>query len=152
MGSKKKSIMKTITWRVISILKHVIIAFFFIGSVTDVLSLVAIANVVAMVMYYIHERRWANYKDKNGGEETKKISKMKAISWTLITAVIGLMTAYYYTKSVEDSVLLVTTNKLVSTVLYYYHERAWVRYKKQKGKKAEEKKFIEMKREIKTIE
>ena len=147
MDSKKKSIVKTITWRIVSFSIHSIVAYFYTKSVTDALGLVVMANVFAMIIYYIHERIWEKHKEKNREKkDSKKKSLMKTITWRIIAITIGLSVAYFYTKSVTDSIGLVIIVNIVSTVLYYYHERTWVWCEKEK-----EKKIIEMKRKVETI-
>ena len=135
MGSKKKSLMKTITWRPIAISIHLSVAYLFTKSVTDALGLVLAANLFSMLVYYVHERMWEKYYEKNEDKKgSKKTSILKTISWRLIAITIGLATAFYYTKSAIDSVELIVMAQIASTILYYCHERVWEWYEKKKLK------------------
>lgn len=58
MDTKKKSIIKTISWRIIAMIISSIIAYAYTKSVSDSLSIVLIANGISMVVYYFHERFW----------------------------------------------------------------------------------------------
>ncbi len=61
--SKRRSLIKTITWRAIASTDTLIIAFFVVTSVTDPIKaagLIAGIEVInKLVLYYLHERAWA---------------------------------------------------------------------------------------------
>ena len=61
MDSKKKSIIKTISWRIIAITVSYIVAYLFTKSSSTSLGLVLTANAVSMFIYYFHERIWNKY-------------------------------------------------------------------------------------------
>lgn len=65
--SRKKSIYKTISWRIIAILLSLGCAYLFVGSIVLSLEIVVTANALSVVAYYIHERIWNRY----GGKEEK---------------------------------------------------------------------------------
>lgn len=61
MDTKKKSILKTISWRVIAIVISVIITYIYTKSASMSLELVLVANAISMIGYYYHERVWNKY-------------------------------------------------------------------------------------------
>lgn len=61
MDSKKKSLIKTISWRVIAIVISFIITYLFTKSSSMSFEIVIIANTVSMFGYYFHERIWNEY-------------------------------------------------------------------------------------------
>ena len=75
MVSRKRHILKTITWRVIGTLDTVLITFFITGSLTIGLSVGGVETITKMVLYYFHERAWYKYSKfglNDGKKETIK--------------------------------------------------------------------------------
>lgn len=61
MDTKRKSIMKTISWRVIAMIISYLVAYYFTNSVLVSFELVLVSNILSMIVYYYHERLWVNY-------------------------------------------------------------------------------------------
>lgn len=53
-----RSVVKSISWRVIGTLDTIIISFFITGEVSLALSIGSIELVTKMVLYFFHERLW----------------------------------------------------------------------------------------------
>jgi uncharacterized membrane protein len=60
IDSPKRSITKTITWRIIAELDTLIVSYLITGSISWSLSIVGIESIIKTVMYYIHERAWGH--------------------------------------------------------------------------------------------
>jgi uncharacterized membrane protein len=58
MVSKKRSLAKSLTWRVIAVVSTLLIGYAMTGSWAFALSLTLVSNVVNFILYYIHERLW----------------------------------------------------------------------------------------------
>ena len=58
MASKKRSLLKSVTWRVIAIVSTLLIGYGMTGSWEFALSLTVVSNVINFILYYIHERVW----------------------------------------------------------------------------------------------
>ena len=56
--SKTKSLLKTLSWRLIATLITMIIAWIVVGDITIALSIGAEDVIIKMVAYYFHERAW----------------------------------------------------------------------------------------------
>jgi len=61
MVSKKKHILKTFTWRIISTLTTIFIAFFITGEPLIGLAIGGFEFFVKMPIYYLHERAWFRF-------------------------------------------------------------------------------------------
>ena len=59
--SKKKSLYKTITWRIIAIIISIIVTYAFTGMWMASVGAAIVANGLSMVAYYGHERVWSSY-------------------------------------------------------------------------------------------
>ncbi|MFD2551525.1 DUF2061 domain-containing protein [Bizionia sediminis] len=58
LSSKKRHVLKTITWRVIGTLDTVLLAWFISGSTVAALQIGTAEVVTKMLLYYMHERVW----------------------------------------------------------------------------------------------
>ncbi len=58
MISKKRSLAKSFTWRIIAIVSTFAIGYFMTGSIAFATSLTLISNGINFVLYYVHERVW----------------------------------------------------------------------------------------------
>ncbi len=56
--STSRSLMKSISWRIIGTVDTIIISFIITGKMTFALSIGAIELITKMVLYYVHERLW----------------------------------------------------------------------------------------------
>lgn len=61
MDSRKKSLCKSISWRIIAIIIGAVVTYVFIGSLEITLEITVIANAIAIAVYYVHERVWNRY-------------------------------------------------------------------------------------------
>ena len=69
-GKKKKaegdkplrSLLKTISWRVVGTIDTITISFIITGEIASALSIGSIEVVSKMILYYFHERAWAKVK------------------------------------------------------------------------------------------
>ncbi len=61
MDSRKKSLYKSISWRIIAIIIGAVVTYVFIGSLEITLEITVIANAIAIAVYYAHERVWNRY-------------------------------------------------------------------------------------------
>ncbi len=58
MDTHKRTIVKTITWRIIATLTTVIIIYLWTGDLAVALGSGLVANALKTIFYYIHERMW----------------------------------------------------------------------------------------------
>ncbi|WP_296384184.1 DUF2061 domain-containing protein [Winogradskyella sp.] len=58
----KRSIVKTISWRMVGTLATVVISYLITGTLTLAFSIGGIELVSKMVLYFFHERAWNNIK------------------------------------------------------------------------------------------
>ena len=58
MESRKRSITKTIVWRVIATTVTMLVSFIWLGEWGKAITLAITANAIKMVFYYAHERAW----------------------------------------------------------------------------------------------
>jgi len=56
--TKKRSLVKSITWRIICIVVSIITAYFLTGKIDVSVAIGTIYNGITMTLYYLHERFW----------------------------------------------------------------------------------------------
>jgi uncharacterized membrane protein len=61
-GSRKRSIVKTIVWRIICIVVSVLTTFYLTGRWDLAVAVGTAYNAITMVLYYFHERIWNKIK------------------------------------------------------------------------------------------
>lgn len=62
VSTKKRSLAKTITWRVLATTDTFIIAWLFTSDEVIAASIAGLEVVTKLVLYYIHERGWTSVK------------------------------------------------------------------------------------------
>lgn len=62
MDSKKKSLMKTITWRITASLTTLLLVYAFSREIKLAGTIALLEVCLKMVIYYFHERIWENFK------------------------------------------------------------------------------------------
>jgi uncharacterized membrane protein len=55
-----KSIMKSISWRIVGTIDTMVISYFITGRITVALSIGSVEVLTKTVLYYFHERLWAH--------------------------------------------------------------------------------------------
>lgn len=69
--SNVKSLMKSISWRVVGTLDTMVISFLVTGQLVMAVSIGSIEVVTKIALYYLHERAWES-ATKNDKDEPKK--------------------------------------------------------------------------------
>jgi len=61
-GSRKRSVAKSIVWRIICIVVSVLTTFVLTGSWDLAVAIGTLYNAITMVLYYFHERLWGKIR------------------------------------------------------------------------------------------
>ena len=56
--SRKRSLIKSISWRIIATAITMLVSFIWLGEWTSAIALAITANMIKGLFYYIHERAW----------------------------------------------------------------------------------------------
>ena len=75
--SRKRHLIKTITWRVIGTLDTIVLSWFITGSAATGLKIGIVEVITKMVLYYLHERVW--YRIDFGLDKSRKNKKWERI-------------------------------------------------------------------------
>src|SRR6056297_175547 len=61
-GTKKRSVFKTVTWRIVASLDTLIIILFFTGEPLCATSATGLEIILKTIFYYLHERIWNHFR------------------------------------------------------------------------------------------
>lgn len=130
MNSRKRHIVKTITWRIIATATTFTLTMIFFRedpNATEKASWVAfIETVLKMALYYYHERIWFKFKTTLRSS-VRHI--LKTITWRFTASLTTFLIASFIFREDPNAMEKATGIALVEVVLkmlfYYLHERAW---------------------------
>ena len=60
--SKRKSLLKAVSWQLLGLVSSLLISWFFMGSLVQAGAMTFVMTSTAFVMYFLHERFWAQLK------------------------------------------------------------------------------------------
>lgn len=60
---------------------------------------------------------------------TKQRSFAKSLTWRLIAVVSSFVVAYALTKDISFSINITIVSNVVNFILYYLHERIWLKFR-----------------------
>ncbi|MDO8659934.1 MAG: DUF2061 domain-containing protein [Candidatus Parcubacteria bacterium] len=56
--TKKRSFVKSATWRFLATINGFVVAYIYLGSVAQSFKIAIIGNITGLILYYYHERIW----------------------------------------------------------------------------------------------
>ncbi len=127
--SHYRSILKSISWRIIGTIDTIIVSWLIIGEGGQfkALSIGFSELLTKMALYYGHERFWVWLLRKYQWSQTPRVSVIKAISWRIVGTMDTIVLATLITGNPLTGLKIGGTELLTKIVLYYLHERAWAR-------------------------
>jgi uncharacterized membrane protein len=137
-----RALAKTVTWRMLVTISHVINGFIVSGSIVTGLKIAGWSLVINSGLYWLHERIWNwvqwNKKPADGlffiDGHPRTTTKM--ITWRVIVNFSNFFIPYFMTGSWGQAAAFFTISVIVNMILYYGHERVWNRVSWGKNSKA----------------
>ena len=129
--SHYRSLIKGISWRIVATIDTVLVVLLVTCladqcSLTDGLKIGFIEFFFKLGVYYVHERIWQ--KILFGQRVTKKRTLLKTISWRLVATTTTFFIAGAVLNEFSEIALYVALTELFTKfVLYYFHERLWLK-------------------------
>ena len=129
--SHLRSILKGISWRFIATTDTVLIVLlitclFGECSIESALKIGAIEFVIKLLIYYFHERIWQKLSSTR--IVTKRNTLYKTVSWRLIATTTTFVISGAILESFNEVALFIALLESLSKfILYYVHERLWLR-------------------------
>ena len=129
--SHERSILKGISWRIIATTDTFLVVFFITCmldqcSVENALKIGVIEFFLKLLIYYTHERVWLQFI--KSFIFSKQQSLLKTISWRLVATTTTFLISGAVLNEFNEIALFIALLELISKfILYYFHERIWIR-------------------------
>lgn len=145
--SHPRSIVKTLTIRVLFSLSHLVNGFIISGSWVIGASIVGLAALINMCLHWGHERVWNHFQWNRNPQDglffkeghPRTISK--SVTWRILISISNFVIPFIITGSWKAAAAFFTIATIMNAVIYYSHERIWNRI--SWGKKAKEEPISE---------
>lgn len=125
--SHKKSMLKSLVWRIIGVFWLAGITWIFTRNLITVGLITFIHHTMFLVVFYLHERAWS------GSKMNKKIKfAIKALTYEIIlgNVILGFIT-YMITGNVKQMTAITLTYTLSKLVLFFFYDWFWSKNKKK---------------------
>jgi len=126
-----RSLVKGISWRIIATMDTIMVVLLVTCltgncSIENALKIGFYEFFIKLATYYVHERIWQKFL--LGKEVTAKQTLYKSISWRLIATSMTFIISGVIFESFDEIALYVALTELVTKfILYYLHERMWLK-------------------------
>ena len=132
MESQLRTVIKTVSWRVIALIITILILYMVGDTWWIALSAGIVANIAKTILYYLHERVWNTVKwgrkilkSAKKWSETYWRSLVKTVSWKLVGTMATILPVYFYTLDWKLAIGSGILINVIKAFLYYFHERIW---------------------------
>lgn len=126
-----RSLLKGISWRVVATTDTILVVLLITCitgncSIENALKIGAIEFIIKLAIYYFHERIWQQIPATNRSSVKRTINK--TISWRIIATTATFIISGAVLESFDEVALFIAITELITKfVLYYFHERLWLR-------------------------
>lgn len=142
MDSRSVSLSKALSWRVVAWTITALVGYGVIKNGQFAILLGTLDSLIKIGAYYGHERGWmwlAQHLEFFGGHaksgsapagvahHQRRISIFKALSWRLAAFSITVAVTVLVTRDLQQALTLGFVDSLIKIVVYYGHERMWIR-------------------------
>ncbi len=146
------SVSKGATWRIIATMDTILLSYIFTQSIGNALKIGVTEVFTKIFLFYLHERiwfriKWGLVRKKSAGaipesdledyehreeywEESHIRSVIKGISWRIVGTMDTIIIATFWTGDYTKALKIGVTEVITKVLLYYFHERIWMKYKK----------------------
>ena len=145
---------KGISWRIVATCDTILLSYIYTGSIGNSLKIGFVEVFTKIILFYIHERVWLNIKwgtkikailqenennnidvitkEKMLTEEEHYRSLIKGISWRFFGTLDTIIIATFITGDYSKALKIGATELVTKVILFYFHERLWMRMTKSK--------------------
>jgi uncharacterized membrane protein len=122
----KRSLVKTVTWRLIGSMDTFVVSYIVTGTFEAALKIGGIGLCTKMIMYFVHELVWNKRKKK---ELTVKRSFFKTMTWRMIGSLDTFVISFFVLETLATAATIGGIGFFTKSILYFFHERAWSKVK-----------------------
>jgi len=127
MDTKKRTIIKTISYRFFVMLSLIVTGLMFAKDVTWISKFIIFSWTIGLVSFLVHERLWVYFRVlKDGAKDTKLRSILKTITWRLWSVgTMFLVTIFLMGATASEGAIYAVVSNIFFVVVHYTHERVW---------------------------
>jgi len=133
--TKKRSLLKSISWRVLGSIDTFILSLIIINYSSDLYSydlafyIASMEIITKIFLYYFHERIWNLFKVGRLFDRVNRTrSFMKAVTWRITASLDTFILSYIITGRFDWATSIAIFEIVTKAFLYYFHERVWNKY------------------------
>lgn len=130
--SPKRSLAKTVTWRIVGALDTSLISWALTGDPLSGLQMGSADALSKMVFFYFHERLWEFFNTEKNERMIKlqegrnrRIHLYKAITWRIFSSSLTVMLGWLILNDPWMGLKIGIIEVFTKILLYYLHERIW---------------------------
>lgn len=134
--SKKRSVIKSITWRFLGSLDTFFISLIIINYSTQNYSfdlafyIAGLEIITKTFLYYFHERIWNYFKiGRLENSVRRSRSFYKALTWRILASLDTFLVSFIITGRFDWATSIAIFEIITKSIIYYLHERIWNRVK-----------------------
>lgn len=130
-SSHIRSILKGISWRFVALVDTILVVLFItclLGdcSIGDAMKIGALEFLFKLTIFYFHERAWLRYLGRQA--ITNKEILYKSISWRIVATIMTFIISGIVLNAFDEVALYIALTELFTKfVLYYIHEKVWLK-------------------------
>lgn len=133
--TKRRSILKGITWRALATIDTILLSLLFTGNIGNALKIGGIEIITKLILFSVHERIWLRVKfgkniftNKEGKSEIYERHRrtiIKATSWRFFGSLDTFLIALVITGNIVQTASISVSEIFTKISLYWLHERIW---------------------------
>lgn len=130
-SSHIRSVLKGVSWRIVATTDTVLVVLLitcFLGecSIENALKIGASEFLIKLAIFYFHERIWLHYLGQQA--KTNKEIVYKSLSWRIVaTSTTFIISGIVLNGFDEVAMYIAFTELFTKFLLFYVHEKAWLR-------------------------
>jgi len=121
--TQKRTLAKTVTFKILAMMVTYLTALFFTSNKETAFYVLVANSITTLLGFYIHERVWARFDDADSHKRTL----IKTITYKLWIFTIGTLTKWAVVGDFITALSIGITKNLITAVIYYIHERLWLK-------------------------
>ncbi len=136
IATKKRSLIKSLSWRVLGSIDTFILSFVIINFSSDnytydlAFYIAGLEVITKTIIYYFHERIWNKFNIGRIGNKVKRTrSLIKALTWRITASLDTFLLSYIITGRFDWATTIAFFEIITKAILYYFHERGWNKIK-----------------------
>ena len=129
--SHLRSLIKGISWRIVATSDTILVVLLITCltgncSIEQAIKIGAVEFLIKLLFYYVHERYWQ--RSLKGNRVSSRVTLYKTISWRVVATTLTFIISGTILNAFNEIALYIALVELVTKfVLYYFHERVWLR-------------------------